>query len=203
VQTGDSLVMCIASEVRSLFLDKKDRRTVMLFGDGAAGVLLAPCAPGEVGIVATETSADGRFWDVVSVPGGGTRALGSDAPQRPVITMKDAALVFDRAVSEMCGLATGAVEQHGIALADVDFFVFHQASGVIQRAVCDRLSIPKEKTIVNFDRVGNTTAASVPLALSEAVDLGFVKPGDLVCLVATGGGFTAGAALLRWEEQRP
>jgi 3-oxoacyl-[acyl-carrier-protein] synthase-3 len=204
VQTGDALVMCVASEVRSVFLDKQDRRTVMLFGDGAAGVLLAPCAPGETGIIMTETSADGRFWDAVSVPGGATRALsqvpseGSEPP-KTVITMRDAPMVFERAVSEMCALVMRAVERHRLSIADVDFFVFHQASTGILRAVCERLAIPAAKTIVNFDRVGNTTAASVPIALSEAVDHGHVKPNDLVCLVATGGGFTAGVALLRWE----
>jgi 3-oxoacyl-[acyl-carrier-protein] synthase-3 len=201
VQTGDPLVLCVASEVRSVFLDKQDRRTVMLFGDGAAGVLLAPCASGEIGVVSTETFADGRYWEVVSVPGGATRALQRpDEEARPVITMRDAAMVFDRAVSEMCALVTRAVERVDLRTEDVDFFVFHQASTGILRAVCERLGIPPDKTIVNFDRVANTTAASVPIALAEAVSEGRIEPGELVCLVATGGAFTAGVALLRWEK---
>jgi 3-oxoacyl-[acyl-carrier-protein] synthase III len=197
VQTGDSLVLCVASEVRSAYLDKQDRRTVMLFGDGAGGVLLAPCGPNEVGIISTETSADGRFWDVVSVPGGATRARTEPA----VITMRDGAMVFDRAVTEMAALVTKSVERQSLRVEDVDFFIFHQASTMIVKTVCDRLAIPAaDKTIMNFHRVGNTTAASVPIALSEAALAGHIKPGHLVCLVATGGGFTAGVALLRWEE---
>jgi 3-oxoacyl-[acyl-carrier-protein] synthase-3 len=201
VQTGDERVLCIASEVRSAYLDKSDRRTVMLFGDGAGGALVTRCAPGEVGIVWTETFADGRFWEAVSVTGSGTRGLHPNVPSSaPAIIMRDAGVIFERAVSEMAGLVERTAARFGIAAAAIDFFVFHQASAAIVHAVCERLGIPSERTIVNFDRVGNTTAASVPIALSEAAAAGRIASGDLVCLVATGGGFTAGVALLRWES---
>jgi 3-oxoacyl-[acyl-carrier-protein] synthase III len=187
VQTGERRVLCVAAETRSAFLDRQDRRTVMLFGDGAAGVLLEPCGPAETGILSTSVHADGRHWDAISVPVGG------------VITMKDGPAIFGRAVEEMATLAEAAVARHGLGLSDVDLFVFHQASGTIVARVCERLGIGPERTQVNFSRVGNTTAASVPLALSEAAAAGKLRRGARVLLVATGGGFTAASALLRWE----
>jgi len=203
VQTGDERVLCVAAEVRSAFLDKQDRRTVMLFGDAAAGVLLERCRPGEVGVVSTRAHSDGRYWDAVSVPAGGVRRPASAetvAQREHCIAMKDGGLIFERAVAEMADLAARTVAEQGLGVGDVDFFVFHQASGAIVAKACERLGVPPAKTHVNFARYGNTTAASVPLALSEARDLGLVRPGQLVLLVATGGGFTAGSALLRWEE---
>lgn len=202
VQTGDRNVLVVASEVRSAFLDKQDRRTVMLFGDGAAGVLLTPAREGEVGIVDTRLFADGRFWEAISVPAGGVRRPASAetvAEKAHSITMKDGAAIFERAVAEMTELVKAMVLGHGATLDEVDFFVFHQASVNIVRRVLEALGIPEEKTWINFPRVGNCTAASVPIALSEAVRAGRVKRGDLVCSVATGGGFTAGTALFRWE----
>lgn len=187
VQTGDRRVICVASEVRSAFLDRQDRRTVMLFGDGAAGVLLEPCAPGEVGILSTRLAADGRHWDAISVPLGGH------------ITMKDGPAIFGRAVDEMAELAHGTADGARLTLDDIDLFIFHQASGAIVTRVCERLGIAGDRTHANFARLGNTTAASVPLALSEAAAAGKLRRGAMVMLLATGGGFTAGSALLRWE----
>jgi 3-oxoacyl-[acyl-carrier-protein] synthase-3 len=187
VATGDRRVLCVAAEARSAFLDRQDRRTVMLFGDGAAGVLLEPTTGGEVGILSTAVHADGRHWEAISVPVGG------------VITMKDGPAIFGRAVDEMAALAESTVAAHGLALGDIDLFVFHQASGAIVARVCERLGIGPERTHHNFSRLGNTTAASVPLALAEAAEAGKVRRGGRVLLVATGGGFTAGSALLVWE----
>jgi 3-oxoacyl-[acyl-carrier-protein] synthase-3 len=202
VQTGDERVLCVAAEVRSAFLNRADRRTVMLFGDAAAGVLLTRASAAEVGILTTSVHADGRYWDLIRVPAGGTRAPATAetvAAGAHYITMQDGAAIFDRAVSEMAELVSRAVAGQGLALSDVDFFVFHQASGNIVRRVCERLGIAPEKTRINFHRVGNTTAASVPLVLSEAVQEGQIRPGSLVAMVATGGGFTAGVSLVRWE----
>lgn len=202
IQTGDERVLVVAAEVRSAFLDKQDRRTVMLFGDGAAGVLLERCRPGEVGVVDTQLFADGQFWDLISVPGGGTRQ--PTTPETVAqglhhITMRDGGAIFERAVSEMSSLTRRICEQHGLALSDVGFFAFHQASANIVLRVCETLGVELGRTHINFPRVGNCTAASVPLVLSEAASEGRLQPGDWVVCVATGGGFTAGAALLRWE----
>jgi 3-oxoacyl-[acyl-carrier-protein] synthase-3 len=187
VQTGDRRVLCVASEARSAFLDRQDRRTVMLFGDGAAGVLLEPCAPGETGILSTRLHADGRHWDAITVPNGGH------------ITMNDGPAIFGRAVDEMAGLARSTCAGAGVALDDVDLFVFHQASGAIVARVRERLGLAPERTHETFSWLGNTTAASVPLGLAAAALAGKLRAGALVLLVATGGGFTAGSALLRWE----
>jgi 3-oxoacyl-[acyl-carrier-protein] synthase-3 len=183
--TGERRVLCVASETRSRFLDRQDRRTVMLFGDGAAGVLLEPCEPGEVGILSTRLAADGRHWDAISVPLGGR------------ITMQDGPAIFGRAVEEMAALTGAAAADAHLSLSDIDLFVFHQASGAIVTRVCEVLGIPPERAHANFSRLGNTTAASVPLGLAEAAPR--LRRGAMVLLVATGGGFTAGSALLRWE----
>lgn len=187
VQTGERRVLVVASEARSAFLDRQDRRTVMLFGDGAAGVLLEPCAPGEIGILSTRVFADGRHWQAITVPTGGH------------ITMNDGPAIFGRAVDEMAELTRAAAAEHGLSLDDIDLFVFHQASGAIVARVCERLGIAPERTHASFAHLGNTTAASVPLGLAGAAAAGKLAAGARVLLCATGGGFTAGTALLRWE----
>jgi 3-oxoacyl-[acyl-carrier-protein] synthase-3 len=202
VQTGDERVLVVAAEVRSAFLDKQDRRTVMLFGDGAAGVLLERCRPEDVGIVDTRLFADGQFWDLISVPAGGTRKPATAetvAAGEHFITMRDGAAIFERAVSEMSALTRRVCADNDVPLDDVGFFAFHQASANIVRRVCESLEVDLSRTHINFPRLGNCTAASVPLVLSEAAAEGRLKRGDWVVCVATGGGFTAGAGLLRWE----
>lgn len=202
VQTGDEHVLCIASEVRSAFLDRRDRRTVMLFGDAAAGVLVSRARPDEVGIVDTRTFADGRSWDAVSVPAGGSRRPASESTvseRAHFIAMKDGAAIFERAVREMDELTRGIVSDHGLTLDDVGYFVPHQASARIVDRVAESLGVEDARIHRNFAIRGNVTAASVPLALSEAVEDGRMKAGQFAVLVATGGGFTAGSALLRWE----
>jgi len=202
VQTGDQRVLVVAAEIRSAFLNKQDRRTVMLFGDGAAGVLLEPTRGDEVGLVDTQVFAEGAHWQAISVPAGGTQRPTSAetlANHEHSITMRDGGSIFERAVDEMAALTQEICDQHGVQLGDVAFFAFHQASGRIVRRVCELLGVPESKTRVDFETLGNCTAASVPLVLSLAVEAGQVQQGDLVVAVATGGGFTAGAALFRWE----
>jgi len=187
VQTGKSNMFCIASETRSHYLNKQDRRTVMLFGDGAAGVYLSPCEEGEIGIIYSNTVGDGRYWEAITVPHGGT------------ILMKEAALIFEMAISEMCSLVNAALEECELSLDNIDYFIFHQASALIVDKVAEKLDISSDKYFKNFSTRGNITSASVPLALSEAVDEKKIKHGDMVCLLATGGGFSAGISILRWE----
>jgi len=187
IQTGASHFICLAAEVRSRALDKQDRRTVMLFGDGAAGVSLTPCTNDEVGIFYSKTKGDGRFWDAISVPVGGT------------IQMKEATLIFETAIAEMAALIQEALAEAGLALEQIGQFIFHQASGVIVDKVAQELGLPEERYYKNFSVRGNTTSASVAIALSEAVTARRIRKHDLVCLIATGGGFSAGITLLRWE----
>ncbi len=187
IQTGANNFMCIASEVRSRSLDKKDRRTVMLFGDGAAGVCLAPCEDNEQGIIYSKTKGDGRYWNAISVPVGGH------------IHMKEATLIFQTAITEMAALIREALEEANMTIEQIDQFIFHQASGVIVDKVSEELGIEEDRYYKNFSVRGNTTSASVAIALSEAVEIGRIKKHDIVCLIATGGGFSAGITLLRWE----
>lgn len=187
VLTGTDNVVCIASEIRSRSLNKQDRRTVMLFGDGAAGVLLKPCEGDEVGILYSKTMADGRYWEAISVPLGGH------------ITMKEANLIFATAIQEMANLVTDALTATGLNKEDIDQFIFHQASGVIIDKVAETLGLSPDQYFKNFAQRGNMTSASVPVTLSDAVAAGRIRKHSLVCLIATGGGFSAGAVILRWE----
>lgn len=199
VQTGMNNVLCIASEIRSYYLDKKDRRTVMLFADGAAGVRLSRCEADEVGIIYSQTFTDGTFWDAVSVKGKGVLSLTHPELESSFIVMKDAGLIFEKAVTKMQELLLHGLKSSGLELKDIKYFIFHQASQVILKKMTESLGIAEDAYHLNFDRVGNTSSASVPIALSEAYLQGKFKKGDYVCLLATGGGFSAGITILRWE----
>jgi len=190
VQTGMNNILCISSEIRSYYLDKKDRRTVMLFGDGAAGARLSRCEKDEEGIIFSQTFTDGRFWDAVSV---------MNRVENPSIVMKDASFIFQKAVEKMQELLLHGLKESNLELKDIKYFIFHQASGVILEKMTQSLGIAGDRYYLNFDRVGNTSSASVPIALSEAYRDGKFKKGDYICLLATGGGFSAGITILRWE----
>lgn len=189
VASGMNHILCISSEIRSYYLDKQDRRTVMLFGDGAAGVRLSPCQADEVGIIYSQTFTDGRFWEVVS------------AAHRGKIIMKDAGLIFTKAVEKMQELLIHGLRESGLELEDIKYFIFHQASRPILEKMTQSLGISSDRYYMNFERVGNTSSASVPIALSEAYLEGKFKKGDFICLLATGGGFSAGITILRWEME--
>lgn len=190
VETGMNHILCISSEIRSYYLDKKDRRTVMLFGDGAAGVRLSQCEKDEEGIIYSQTFTDGRFWDAVSV---------ENRVANPAIVMKDAGFIFQKAVEKMQELLLHGLKESGLQLSDIKYFIFHQASRVILERMTQSLGIEENRYYLNFDRVGNTSSASVPIALSEAYLAGKFSKGDYICLLATGGGFSAGIIILRWE----
>lgn len=187
VQTGMKKVACVAAETRSHYLNKKDRRTVMLFGDGAGAVTLEPCEEGEVGIFYSKTLSDGRFWNSIVVPNDGH------------IEMRDASGIFESAIKEMSNLISGALEESQMTKEDISTFIFHQASRNIVKAAADNLGLNEDQYLINFDQVGNMTSASVAVLLDEAVKSGKIKKGDNICLIATGGGFSAGVLLLRWE----
>lgn len=189
VQTGKKNVACIATEVRSKYLNKQDRRTVMLFGDGAAGITLSPCEENEIGIIDSKTMADGRYYEAIVVD--------SQAPQQ--IEMKDATTIFQSAISEMKNLVNSILKDNDLKLEQIDYFIFHQASKVIVEQVANELGVPATKYFMNFPTKGNMTSASTAVALSEAVADKKIQQGDLVLMLATGGGFSAGTVLFRWE----
>ena len=188
--------LVIGAETFSRILDWTDRKTCVLFGDGAGAVVVsAESQPGwrsDRGVLSAHLRSDGRFQDLLYVDGGpsGTGTVGH--------LRMEGREVFKHAVGVVSGVIDEAFAATGFTAADIDWFVPHQANIRIIDATARKLGIPIEKVIRTVDRHGNTSAASVPLALWEAQRDGRIKRGDLLLLEALGGGFTWGAVLLRW-----
>ncbi len=185
-------VLVVGAEVYSRILDWNDRGTCVLFGDGAGAVVLA--ASDTPGILATRLHADGSYKDKLSVPGS---VCGGKVWGRPFVHM-DGASVFRFAVRVFEEVAYEVLDQAGLKVSDLDWFVPHQANIRIMEATARKLGLPVEKVISTVDHHGNTSAASIPLALDEAVRDGRIRPGQTLLLEGVGGGFTWGAVLLRW-----
>jgi len=191
IRTGSATrVLVIGAEVFSRILDFDDRTTCVLFGDGAGAVLLE--ASDRPGLLATELHADGRHAGILCVPGtvAGGRVLGD-----PLLKM-DGPAVFKLAVGVLESVARSVLAKAGRTEADIDWLIPHQANIRIMNGTARKLRLPLDKMIVTVDEHGNTSAASIPLALDVAVRSGRVRPGDTVMLEGVGGGFTWGAALL-------
>jgi 3-oxoacyl-[acyl-carrier-protein] synthase III len=197
-------ILVVAAEVQSSALDYSDegRDIAVLFGDGAGAVILEGRENGTRGVLSTHIFSDGRF----------VKELWMDAPSpldKPTFTydmidkkrcypkMKGRN-VFVNAVEKMPQAVWAALKHNGLTIDDVDFLIPHQANDRISLMVAKKLGIPVPKVIRNIDRLGNTTAASIPIALDESVRSGRIKTGDLVVLTAFGSGFTWGSAVLRW-----
>ena len=187
-----SKALVIGAEVFSRILDFKDRTTCVLFGDGAGAVVLG--ASEEPGILATELHADARHADILCTPGSvsGGQVIGT-----PLLRM-DGQAVFKLAVGVLESAARAVLEAAGRTEADLDWLIPHQANIRIMQGTAKKLKMDLSKLIVTVDEHGNTSAASVPLALDVAVRSGRVKRGDTVMLEGVGGGFTWGAALLKY-----
>jgi 3-oxoacyl-[acyl-carrier-protein] synthase-3 len=185
-------VLLIGTEVYSRILDWTDRGTCVLFGDGAGAVVVA--ASEQPGILATKLHADGSHKEMLCVPGSvhAGKVWGD-----PFVQM-DGGGVFKFAVRVFEEGAIEVLEAAGIGVGDVDWFIPHQANIRIMEATAKKLGLPKEKLIATVDHHGNTSAASIPLALDEAVRDGRVQSGQTLLLEGVGGGFTWGAVLLRW-----
>jgi 3-oxoacyl-[acyl-carrier-protein] synthase-3 len=185
------MALVIGAETFSRILDWEDRATCVLFGDGA-GALVLGAEESESGILATKLHADGRHNDLLFVDGGPstTGTVGK-------LRMKGRE-VFRHAVVNLAGVLNEVLEEAGLTAADVDWVVPHQANARILDATAKKLGLPREKVVVTVDEHANTSAASVPLAFDTAVKDGRIKRGDLVVLEAMGGGFTWGAAALRY-----
>jgi len=178
-------ILVIGSEVYSRILDWTDRGTCVLFGDGAGAVLLRG-QEGESGVLSTHLHADGRHGDILLVEGttGPLRMAGRE--------------VFKHAVNKLASVVDEALAANNMARGDVQWLVPHQANIRIIEAMGKKLGLPRERVVVTVDRHANTSAASVPLALAEAVNDGRIQRGDLVLMEAIGGGLTWGAALVRF-----
>lgn len=191
IKTGAAnKALVIGSEVFSRILDFKDRTTCVLFGDGAGAVVLG--ASDQPGILASELHADGRHVDILCTPGtvSGGQVIGS-----PLLRM-DGQAVFKLAVGVLEKVARSVLEKAGRTDADIDWLIPHQANIRIMQGTAKKLKMPLDKLIVTVDEHGNTSAASIPLALDVAVREGKIKRGDTVMLEGVGGGFTWGAVLL-------
>jgi 3-oxoacyl-[acyl-carrier-protein] synthase III len=197
--TGGRAALLIGADVMSRWLDPADRTTLPLFGDGGAAAILRPSGTGS-GLVAWDLGVDGSGAGLLQVPAGGSRhptTVETLAAGDQYVKMQGRE-VFRRAVRSVetsCRLVLG---EAGVTAADVDLFVPHQANARIVDAILPRLGIPAERTVVNIDRFGNTSAASVPLALCEAAAAGRLAEGDLVLVAGFGAGMTWATALLRW-----
>jgi 3-oxoacyl-[acyl-carrier-protein] synthase III len=191
IQTGAAkCALVVGSEVFSRILDFNDRTTCVLFGDGAGAVVLE--ASDKPGILATELHADGKHVGVLCTPGtvAGGKVLGD-----PTLKM-DGQAVFKLAVSVLADVARSVLAKAGKTEADIDWLIPHQANIRIMLGTAKKLKMPEDKVIVTVDQHGNTSAASIPLAMDDAVRSGKIKPGDTVMLEGVGGGFTWGAVLL-------
>ena len=183
--------LVIGAEVFSRILDFKDRTTCVLFGDGAGAVVLEASA--SPGILASDLHADGKHVGILCVPGhvSGGQVLGD-----PVLKM-DGQAVFKLAVGLLDEAARNTLEKAGMSAAEVDWLVPHQANIRIIQSTARKLKLSMDKVVVTVDQHGNTSAASIPLALDTAVRSGQIKPGQVVMLEGVGGGFTSGAVLLK------
>ncbi len=187
--------LVIGAETFSRIVDWHDRGTCVLFGDGAGAVVLEAVEGGggsPRGILSTHLRSDGRFHDALWVDGGPSSS-GTCGHVR-----MDGREVFKHAVTNMAETALDALTANGLGPGDLDWLVPHQANKRILDATARKLELPAERVVVTVDRHANTSAASVPLALEEAVSDGRIRPGQLVLLEAMGGGFSWGSALVRW-----
>jgi 3-oxoacyl-[acyl-carrier-protein] synthase-3 len=191
--------LVIGAEKLSTVTDWEDRTTCVLFGDGAGAVVLRGCDSNQ-GILATVTGSDGSLADLLKIPAGGSRnpATVETIQKRQHYMQMAGKEVFKNAVRNMGDAVRDALEKSGLTVDDVALVVPHQANMRIVEAIRERLGVMPEKFYINLDRMGNTSAASIPVALDEAVRTGRVKKGDVIVTVAFGGGFTWGATVMRW-----
>ncbi len=202
VATGSTdYALVVGADVMSSIIDYTDRTTCVLFGDGAGAVVLAPAADHEPGIVAFEHEIDGSGGAALCMPAGGSLRPASHetVDQRLHYVKQDGATVFKFAVRKTEEIARRVLNKTHTKPEDVKLFISHQANRRIIEAAADRLGFPPEKVVVNLERFGNTTAATIPLALNDAMNEGKLKKGDLVLLASVGAGFTVGSVLLRWS----
>jgi len=200
IQTGKyRRVLCIGAETLSKITDWTDRGTCVLLADAAGAAVLEP-SPDERGILDFDLYSDGQYWDLLYMPGGGSRhpATHETVDARMHYAKMKGNDVFKVAVRMFVDCTERILARNGFGVADVDLFIPHQANLRIIEAAAKRIHMPMERVFVNVDRYGNTGAASVYVALEEAASTGRLRPGALVLLAAFGGGFAWGSLLMRW-----
>ena len=193
-------VLLLGAETLTKVVNWQDRNTCILFGDGAGAAVLR-ADEGERGILSTHLYADGSKGSLLVLPGGGSRHPMSQATLDAglsKIQMHSGNEVFKLAVRAMEDAALTALKKHGLEVSDIDHIISHQANLRIISALGQRLGVPDHKVVVTIQKYGNTSAASIPIALDEVVRTGRVKAGDIVLLCAFGGGLTWASCLIRW-----
>jgi 3-oxoacyl-[acyl-carrier-protein] synthase-3 len=212
LSTGSSFVMAgnadrvlvVGAEVLSRVLNLTDRTTCVLFGDGAGAVLLEPSE--EPGVIDSVLALDGGQSELLTIPAGGVEEPANAetvAQNRHTIHMTSGSTVFKRAVIGMAEACAGLLEKAGLTKDDVDVVIPHQANARIIAAVAERLHVPKERVFVDMEWVGNTSAASIPIAMDRAWREGRLSPGNVVLTTAFGAGLAWGANLVRWTAPLP
>jgi len=193
-------VLVVGADVMSSIIDYTDRSTCVLFGDGAGAVVISAAADGDGAILDFEHEIDGSGGNALCMPAGGSRQPPSHetVDQRLHYVKQEGRTVFKFAVRKTEEIARRILARNGLQPSDLDLFVSHQANRRIIEAATQNLEVDPAKVVINIERFGNTTAATIPLALNDAVCSGRLKKGDLVLLASVGAGFTVGAVLLRW-----
>lgn len=194
--------LVIGAEKLSTLVNWQDRNTCVLFGDGGGAVVIRASdeenAPGRV--LSTVMGSDGNLVDLLKVPGGGSACpiTPENITSRPNTIHMEGRETFKHAVTRMCQASEKALETAGLTKADISLVIPHQANARIISAIADRLGLSEDKVFMNLDKYGNTSAATIPVALDEANRQGMLKRGDIILLVAFGGGFTWASSVVRW-----
>lgn len=193
-------VLVIGADTMSRILDYTDRTTCILFGDGAGAFLIEPSDSPDEGFIGFLNEIDGSGACFLNMPAGGSRlpASAETVERRQHYVKQAGPQVFKYAVRKMSELSEAALRKYGLDSRDIKMMIPHQANKRIIAATAERLGLPEENVIVDLDKYGNTTAATIPLATQDALDQGRLKKGDLVLFAAVGAGYTAGVNLWRW-----
>ena len=194
-------VLVIGADVMSSIIDYTDRATCVIFGDGAGAVLLEPCEEGEIGMIDYWHEVDGSGAVALNMPAGGSLhpTTAETVAAKQHFVHQDGQAVYKFAVRKMAEAAETVLARNGVEGKDLSCFIPHQANKRIILSTAERLGMPEDRVVINIDRYGNTTAATIPIAMQTALDDKRLKKGDLVLLASVGAGFTVGATLLRWE----
>jgi 3-oxoacyl-[acyl-carrier-protein] synthase-3 len=193
-------VLVIGADTMSRILDYTDRTTCILFGDGAGAVIVEPTEEAGSGFIGHLNEIDGSGGRFLNMPAGGSRlpASAETVAQRLHYVKQEGQQVFKYAVRKMYELCDAILAKHGLTPADVKLLIPHQANKRIILATAERLGLSEEQFVLNIEKYGNTTAATIPLATHDAIEAGRLKKGDIVLFAAVGAGYTAGANLWRW-----
>ena len=197
---GVKNALVIGADVMSSIIDYTDRATCVLVGYGAGAAVLAPSSDPSIGILDFEHMIDGSGGGALCMPAGGSRMPASHetVDQRLHYVKQDGQTVFKFAVRNTGEICERLLKRNNLTGHDLDLFVSHQANKRIIMSAAERIGMPEEKVVINIDRFGNTTAATIPLALNDAVESGRLKKGHLIMLTSVGAGFTVGSLLVRW-----